>query len=198
MAVTCRYCKKTDSARWYYVDICRSCRRKQLRGTLDDEGRVIVKNKEKKQCLECGKTKSPRWAKKGTQCNICYNKEYRIKNKKILRKKAKEYRLNNKEKINECKRRYRAKTGKHKKAVAARKALKRASMPKWICKKEILNIYKNCPKGMTVDHIIPLKNDLVCGLHVPSNLRYLSVSDNCKKWNKFDGTYENESWKKCQ
>lgn len=52
-------------------------------------------------------------------------------------------------------------------------------------KNEIRNFYKNKPKGMTVDHIIPLKHESICGLHVPWNLQYLSLSDNSKKSNKF-------------
>lgn len=36
----------------------------------------------------------------------------------------------------------------------------------------------------TVDHIIPLNSDVVCGLHVEHNLQLLTLSDNSKKSNK--------------
>lgn len=39
-------------------------------------------------------------------------------------------------------------------------------------------IYELCPEGWHVDHIVPLSKS---GLHVPTNLQYLTSEDNMKK-----------------
>jgi len=60
--------------------------------------------------------------------------------------------------------------------------------PKWVTSKELQAIqefYNNCPKGYHVDHIIPLNGKNVSGLHVLSNLRYLTAEENRSKSNKY-------------
>lgn len=75
------------------------------------------------------------------------------------------------------------------------KKLVKQATPKWLDMKLLQIVHKNCPDGMQVDHIIPIKNENVSGLNVPWNLQYLSAFDNNSKNNKFDGTYDNESWR---
>lgn len=72
--------------------------------------------------------------------------------------------------------------------VASYSAKRRAKLfqaiPSWVNLDEIRCIYENCPDGYTVDHIVPLQNKLVCGLHVLYNLQYLTQKENSEKSNK--------------
>lgn len=69
--------------------------------------------------------------------------------------------------------------------ASKRRRLLYTAMPLWADLGKLKEIYKNCPEGYHVDHVIPLQGDLVCGLHVETNLQYLTVSENLKKSNKF-------------
>ena len=73
---------------------------------------------------------------------------------------------------------------------ALKRAKKKGAIPSWANRDKILEIYKNCPKGLHVDHIIPLNAELVSGLHVPENLQYLKRSEGQKKANSFEPIYE--------
>jgi len=65
-----------------------------------------------------------------------------------------------------------------------RRAAELHAIPPWVNHSELENIYKNCPPGYDVDHIYPLQGKISCGLHVPWNLQYLTISENRRKHNK--------------
>lgn len=61
--------------------------------------------------------------------------------------------------------------------------------PKWISRSELRVIYRKCPVGLNVDHIVPLwgltaDGYEVHGLHVPWNLQYLTAAENVQKGNR--------------
>lgn len=77
--------------------------------------------------------------------------------------------------------------------TAHRRARKLDATPDWADLEAIAEIYKRCSDiteqtGVKhqVDHIIPLNSDLVCGLHVESNLQIITADENNKKNNSFD------------
>jgi hypothetical protein len=99
-----------------------------------------------------------------------YMQEYRLKNLKKIKKQIADWQKENQDKKNSL--------------CAKRRAKLLKAIPKFANIDKIKEIYKNCPKGYHVDHIIPLNNPIVCGLHVEWNLQYLSAKDNCSKGNK--------------
>lgn len=58
------------------------------------------------------------------------------------------------------------------------RAALRAQTPDDADMEKIAEIYKNCPKGYEVDHIIPINKG---GLHHQNNLQYLTVKENRSK-----------------
>jgi len=129
------------------------------------------------------------------------NRLYRLNNKDKIKEINKLYRLNNKDKIKEINRLYRLNNKQKRKqtliltrlnnphtqrAVTAKyRASQLKATPKFANLKKIKEIYKNCPKGYHVDHIVPLQGKEVCGLHVEYNLQYLTKSENSSKSNRF-------------
>ncbi len=77
-------------------------------------------------------------------------------------------------------------TPSYKKDKAFRRSIRRCKHQKisQYYKKDIQQIYLNRPDGdYHVDHIIPLKGENICGLHVPWNLQYLQGPENIIKSN---------------
>lgn len=71
--------------------------------------------------------------------------------------------------------------------VAKRKAVILQAMPSWVDASAIRRVYKIAGDlGLDVDHMIPLQSKVVCGLHVPANIRPLSAFENSRKFNRFD------------
>jgi len=65
-------------------------------------------------------------------------------------------------------------------------AERKLRIPPWADWDKIKEFERKRPKGMAMDHIIPLQGKLVSGLHVSWNLQYLTISENAKKNKKCD------------
>jgi len=145
------------------LTICKQCISKQNKEKYNINKTNILKRNEGYRNKNPDKIKS-------------YNKNYFYKyyhsNSAKQKDRSRFYRLNNKA--------YFAFTS------SCRRANIMKATPKWADLEKIKQFYLNCPIGFEVDHIIPLKNIMVCGLHVIDNLQYLSISENRKKKNKLD------------
>lgn len=79
-----------------------------------------------------------------------------------------------------------------------RKRRHRMATPKWLTylqKTEMKQLYLIARKltqttgvRYVVDHIVPLRSDVVCGLHVPWNLQVITQDENLRKSNKLVDT----------
>jgi len=77
-------------------------------------------------------------------------------------------------------------SGKHCARSMARYTRKLRAMPVWACEQTIADFYTEARyQGMQVDHMVPLKHPLVCGLHVEDNLQLLTATENIQKSNRY-------------
>lgn len=119
-------------------------------------------------------------------------------NKSEIIPKVTEYRKKNPEKVKTFQKRYRENNpDKLKEHFLRRKYQINQATVSWANKEKIKEIYKERNRliretGLmyNVDHIIPLLNDKVCGLHVENNLQIIKDSENFIKNNKFESIIE--------
>jgi 5-methylcytosine-specific restriction endonuclease McrA len=153
-----------------------------------------------KQCFKCGVTqpfdnfyKHPRMADGHlNKCKTCAKRDVSVNyraNKSHYQEYERKRELQPKRRVDKktYRRRWnRVHTDRKNTYTAERRACRRRARPKWVSRTDLKRVYKNCPEGMVVDHIVPLKNPNVCGLHVPWNLQYLTPAENSSKGNRFD------------
>lgn len=161
-----------------------------------------------KSCIVCGEEKSlDQYHKKASnkdgldnRCAPCknarrrerykQNKEYEdARNRAWMDKNRKYFRAYNKEYYEKNKDDYSARTAK-------RKARLLNATPVWADERYLKDLYVNCREAeiifkdidvkFNVDHIVPLKGKLVCGLHTEDNLQILTASENFRKNNVYD------------
>jgi len=124
-------------------------------------------------------------------------KKHYQENRNVILETKKKYHQENRDAIAEAKKAWRKENPELASAHAAsRRARKKQAQPPWLTEEHINQIkaeYKNSKrmKKLTgiehhVDHIVPLKGENVCGLHVPWNLQVIPAKHNLEKHNHFD------------
>lgn len=151
----------------------------------------------KSRCKKCESKSSQRYYGRNRDSRIEANKRWASKNRDLVNEIQAKWKQKNIGKARECARkathRWRKKNP-HQVIyqVAQRRSAKIQATVKWADKEKIKQIYADAARisietGIKhhVDHIIPLRNKLVCGLHVPENLRVITATENLSKRNSF-------------
>jgi hypothetical protein len=174
---------------------CASCKTEKQ----DTEFRQL-KTRLNSWCKDCCKEHRKEWYQKNKESELAKAKAYHYATYADKREhkiqKAVEWVKNNPEKYKaNAKKCYENNKSKVMAYAGMRRALKRNAVPCWFdsVKSSVDAIYAMRDwMNLTmfgikyeVDHIIPLKNNKVCGLHVPNNLQVITQFNNRSKQNKF-------------
>lgn len=137
-------------------------------------------------CKNCAKNRSRRWAKDNIErANLASAKWARSNLQKRKAARAK-WITNNSTTWQAIKR----------SKESRRRGTNKLATPKWLTcqhRAEIIELYTVASElqwlsneTLHVDHIVPLKNKEVCGLHVPWNLQILPAGENIRKSNSYE------------
>jgi hypothetical protein len=146
------------------------------------------------ECMECSRNRAKKYIQENKQGARVRSRRHYDKNKELCRARTIEWQRQNKERHAIKVKRWKSKNKAHLafKAMQRRKHVKVAT-PSWADMDSIrLRYLEANTMGMLsgvahhVDHIVPLKGENVCGLHVQSNLRAIPASHNIKKANRLE------------
>ena len=130
------------------------------------------------QCIVCNKASRNAYREANREKERIRNREYGKRCAETVKARVKRWRKEN--------------PGKERAKSRLREAQKLNACPPWArkgdIKKEMQTHYLHAEwleqvtsQSFHVDHIVPLQNDFVCGLHVPANLMVLEASQNISK-----------------
>lgn len=155
----------------------------------------------RKDCKACRSAMAIAYASRNNDSVRAYKSEWRATNRLLLNEKQRaRYRRNpkrgienakswgdrNRAAVHAIKARWKDTHPEYSRADAAsRRAAKLRSTPAWANIEAMRAIYRMAVDlSMTVDHIVPLRSKLVCGLHCEANLQLLPLRDNIIKSNR--------------
>lgn len=176
--VECRKCGST--LRYTSNDRCVSCHRAKVKRHRD---KYPLRHR----------MRNAQWVAENAQKRAEYTRRYRELNREQLRAKALERRNKDPEAARASYTRWaKANPEKHAARAARYKTQRLGATPAWSDKSACDRFYALAAEleaafgvEMHVDHVIPLRGRLVCGLHVPENLQVVTGEYNVRKRNRF-------------
>lgn len=144
-------------------------------------------------CRKCGQESAAKWREKNRHKVRAYTAKWRDKvGKDLVNENAKIYREANREKTRQAALKWQKENpGKANAANAARYAAKMRATPKWADMDAVERFYVLAEQisqstliKYEVDHIVPLRSKVVCGLHCEYNLQVIPAFENRSKGNR--------------
>lgn len=138
------------------------------------------------------KAKQKEWREANAEHHQMKSRAWYYANKQLMIDRAAEWARNNREKVRVAQSKYGRENKEKGRATAmAYYANKTNSTPSWGRKRYIELFYKmakieqdRIDGPVHVDHIVPLRSGIVCGLHVEHNLQLLTAKHNQSKGNR--------------
>jgi len=160
---SCKPCAKARSSAWY----------------KDNTERALASSKERYPAVRDRRLESMReWRERNPKRKQQIDRLWRASNPDRKRKNWREWKANNPQKSAQ--------------ESSLRRASKRMATPGWADHNAIKALFAEAARltkvtGIKhqVDHIVPLKSELVCGLHCESNMQILTQVENLKKSNRY-------------
>ena len=203
----CSKCGETDPAKFKKgKSRCKKCSNMYSRHTRqrDPEKHRLLDRKRNAEYVKANPEKDAarklKYRKANPEIAAETNRIYRKENREAIADWNRKWREENREaiaarrdpeKIAAGKRKWlEANPGYNAAAASLRRARERNATPAWFEKDAVFTLFSNTAKGEHVDHVIPLVNDTVCGLHCLANLETIPALDNWSKNNRFDQDLE--------
>lgn len=216
MLPTNRKQAKLENSKYYFTgNPCKNnhiSKRQTTNGVCYECFRTLIVKKYSSSNLDKISNKNKKWYEENKEYKLEYNKKRIERNRDKILKQYKDYHEKHKEERNSYTREHRRlkreyysdymkkwskdNPGYYSAKAKEREEKERKACPAWLSdtdKQVMIDIYKES-KALSkstgikrhVDHICPLKSDIVCGLHVPWNLQILTQRENNQKYNKWN------------
>ena len=158
------------------IKVCIKCRTFKSFAEFYRDAKLL--DGKSRECIACNKKSRAAYREANREKERIRNREYKKRCAETVRARVKRWRKEN--------------PGKDRAKSRLRKAQKLNACPPWAKKGEVRKemqahylhaewLERSTGQSFHVDHIVPLQNDFVCGLHVPANLMVLEASQNVSK-----------------